>query len=263
MHAGLSEEEKMKICYALNYEKLSTEACIHLSQNAKFASKSTVQALISQPLKIKNLLQGTNNTKLHMDSPCNFTETRHKAKKDEASEQIVLYSGRLDISADNDKLRAHLQGMQWRVMELEKICKKMQTQMAKILKSKVTSHSTARSLPRLCSWKKFYIIFVSLNYFLVYVYHWGMIFFPLFFFILIIVFLSFLHILRWLKVFPFDREWDLGLYSYRYRELLCFFMNSVSSILYILVCARLVSKVESFSTVAFTLRQIVMQAGKC
>ncbi|XVF01843.1 hypothetical protein REPUB_Repub04eG0124000 [Reevesia pubescens] len=151
VHAGLSEEEKMKICCSLNYEKLSTDACIHLSQNAKFPSKSAVQALISQQLKLKNLLQGTKNDKHYTDSPCNFTETRGKAKKDEASEQIVLYSGRLDISADNEKLRANLQGMQWRVMELEKVCKKMQTQMAKIMKSNASSHSTSRSLPRLCS----------------------------------------------------------------------------------------------------------------
>ncbi|OMO99922.1 hypothetical protein COLO4_13034 [Corchorus olitorius] len=152
VHAGLSEEEKVKICCALNYEKLSTEACIHLSKNAKFPSKSAVQALISQQMKLKNLLQGTNSTKLYSDSPCNFAESRGKGKKDEASEQVVLYSGRLDnISSDNEKLKAHLQGMQWRVMELEKVCKKMQTQMAKIMKSKVSSHSPARSLPRLCS----------------------------------------------------------------------------------------------------------------
>ncbi|XVF66938.1 hypothetical protein PTKIN_Ptkin10aG0080200 [Pterospermum kingtungense] len=152
VHARLSEEEKMKICCALNYDKLSTEACIHLSQNPNFPSKSAVQALILQQLKLKKLVQGTNNTKLYTDSPCNFIETKGKAKKDEqAGEQIVLYSGRLDISSDNEKLREHLQGMQWRVMELEKVCKKMQTQMAKIMKSKVSSHSTARSLPRLCS----------------------------------------------------------------------------------------------------------------
>ncbi|KAE8708597.1 Phototropic-responsive NPH3 family protein, putative isoform 2 [Hibiscus syriacus] len=130
VHAGLSEDDKMKICCALNYEKLSTEACcIHLSQNAKFPEKCTVQARISKQLKFKNLLQ-----------------------KDEASEETVVYTGRLDISADNENLREHLQGMQGRVMELEKVCKKMQIQMAKIMKSKaVAGHSTSRSLPRLCS----------------------------------------------------------------------------------------------------------------
>ncbi|GMJ13022.1 hypothetical protein like AT3G22104 [Hibiscus trionum] len=151
VHAGLSEEEKLKICCALNYEKLSSDACIHLSHNANFPSKTAVQALVSQQLKLKNFLQGTKNTKHDTDSPRKFSETRGKAKKGEGSEQIVLYSGKLDVSADNENLRAHLQGMQWRVIELEKLCKKMQNQMTKLMKSKVSTHSTARSLPRLCS----------------------------------------------------------------------------------------------------------------
>ncbi|KAK2650713.1 hypothetical protein Ddye_018202 [Dipteronia dyeriana] len=152
VHAGLSEEEKIKICCALNYEKLSAETCIHLSQNAKFPSKSAVQALISQQFKLKNLLHSTNGSKCCTDSPCSFnTEAGNKGKKGESDQQVVLYSGKIDDSTDNEKLRAHLQGMQCRVMELEKVCRKMQTQMAKIMKSKVSSHNNARSLPKLCS----------------------------------------------------------------------------------------------------------------
>ncbi|KAK3184295.1 hypothetical protein Dsin_031581 [Dipteronia sinensis] len=152
VHAGLSEEEKIKICCALNYEKLSAEACIHLSQNAKFPSKSAVQALISQQFKLKNLLHSTNGSKCCTDSPCSFnTEAGNKGKKGESDQQVVLYAGKLDFCADNEKLRAHLQGMQSRVMELEKVCRKMQTQMTKIMKSKVSSHTNARSLPKLCS----------------------------------------------------------------------------------------------------------------
>ncbi|KAE8661963.1 scarecrow-like protein 32-like [Hibiscus syriacus] len=74
--------------------------------NAKFGSKSAVQALASRQLKLKNFLQGTN----HTDSSCKFTENE-----------------KLDISADNEKLREHLQGMQSRVMELEKVCTKCRT----------------------------------------------------------------------------------------------------------------------------------------
>ncbi|KAE8662214.1 scarecrow-like protein 32-like [Hibiscus syriacus] len=132
VHTGLCEEERIKICCALNYEKLSTDACIHLSQNAKFGSKSAVQALASRQLKLKNFLQGTN----HTDSSCKFTENE-----------------KLDISADNEKLREHLQGMQSRVMELEKVCTKMQNQMAKFMKSKEAAahtHTTTRSMPRFC-----------------------------------------------------------------------------------------------------------------
>lgn len=149
VHPGLSEEEKMKLCCALNYEKLSPESHKHLSENKKFPSKTTIQALISKQCKLKSLLQITNDPQLPVaDSPC--VGSRGKAK-DEDSDQIVIYAGEPDPVADNERLRAHLQGMQCRVMELEKVCRKMQAQMTKILKSKAATHSSARSLPRLCS----------------------------------------------------------------------------------------------------------------
>ncbi|KAL0001768.1 hypothetical protein SO802_015549 [Lithocarpus litseifolius] len=151
VHAGLPDEEKLKICCALNYEKLSAEICIHLSQNTKFPSKATAQGVVSQQYKLKSLLQGTNISQQDTDLSCSSIEIRSKGKKDETSEQVVLYAGKLDVISDNEKLKAHLQGMQWRVMELEKVCRKMQTQMAKIMKSRVSSHGHSRSLPRLCS----------------------------------------------------------------------------------------------------------------
>ncbi|XAR68070.1 hypothetical protein NMG60_11003070 [Bertholletia excelsa] len=143
VHGGLSKEEKLNICCGLNYEKLSAEARNHLAQNKKFPSKSTVEALISQQSKLKSLLQETNLAKPFIDSP--------GGDEDGACKQIVLYSKKIDLSAENQKLRAHLQGMQWRVLELEKVCRKMQNQMNKIMKSRLSRHSNARSLPRLCS----------------------------------------------------------------------------------------------------------------
>uniref|UniRef100_A0A5B7AT68 NPH3 domain-containing protein n=1 Tax=Davidia involucrata TaxID=16924 RepID=A0A5B7AT68_DAVIN len=148
VHAGLSEEERTNICCGLNYEKLSSETCNYLAQNAKFPSKSAVQAFIYQQCKLKNLLQDTIQPNPFIDSPCSLMEIDTKGKKDEAFEEIVLCAGKLDLSAENEKLRAHLQGVQWRVLELEKVCRKMQTQMTKIMKSRL---SNARSLPRLCS----------------------------------------------------------------------------------------------------------------
>lgn len=142
----------MKICCSLNHEKLSAEACIHLSQNTKFPSKSAVQALISQQFKLKSLLHATTKPpKSFADSPSTAMEAGNESKKHESEDQIVLYAGKLDLQSDSKNLRAHLQGMQWRVMELEKVCRKMQIQMAKIMKSRAPSHSHSRSLPRLCS----------------------------------------------------------------------------------------------------------------
>ncbi|KAI4322583.1 hypothetical protein L6164_022260 [Bauhinia variegata] len=151
VHTGLSEEERLKICCGLNYEKLSAEACLHLSQNKNFPSKSTVQALIIQQSKLKNLLLATPSSTSFTDSPCSSSDAGKRGNKDKTSEQVVLYAGNFDTSVDNEKLRAHLQGMQWRVMELEKVCRKMQSQMAKMAKSKASGHSYARSLPKLCS----------------------------------------------------------------------------------------------------------------
>ncbi|KAJ6371936.1 hypothetical protein OIU77_002285 [Salix suchowensis] len=150
VHTGLSEEEKMKICCPLNYEKLSAEACLHLYQNNTFPSKSAVQALLSQQAKLKRLLKATDKTKCYTDSSSG--ETGNKGKKKENSQQIVLFARKLDLPTDNnDKIRAHLKGMQWRVTELERVCMKMQAPMTKIMNSRVSRHSSSRSLPRLCS----------------------------------------------------------------------------------------------------------------
>ncbi|KAL0354146.1 UNVERIFIED_CONTAM: BTB/POZ domain-containing protein [Sesamum angustifolium] len=136
VHSGLSDEQKMKVCSGLNYEKLSPEAFDHIAQNANFPSKSTAQALVSQQRKLKSLLQDANEG--------GFT-------KEESSKQIVLYAKKFSLSDENEKLKAHLQGMQWRVLELEKVCTKMQIQMTKMMKSRMSSHSAAKSVPRLCS----------------------------------------------------------------------------------------------------------------
>ncbi|KAI8008939.1 BTB/POZ domain-containing protein [Camellia lanceoleosa] len=151
VHAGLTEEEQIKVCCGLNYEKLSSEVCNRLAQNEKFPSKLAIQALFSQQCKLEGLLAETNQTKSFIDSPLGFVDIDTKGKEDESCEQIVVYAGKLDHSAENKKLRAHLQGMQWRVLELEKDCRKMQSQMTKIMKSRLSSHSNAKSLPRLCS----------------------------------------------------------------------------------------------------------------
>ncbi|KAL7000236.1 hypothetical protein U1Q18_001384 [Sarracenia purpurea var. burkii] len=156
VHAWLSEEEKVNVCSGLNFEKLSSEVCNHLAQNKKFPSKSAVQALISRHSKLKGLLPETNQIKLFIDSPCSSVDiVDTKEDKDESCQQIVLYAGNLGLSVSTEnekKIRAHLQGMQWRMVQLEKACRNMQTQMTKIMKSsRLSSHSCARSIPKLCS----------------------------------------------------------------------------------------------------------------
>lgn len=148
VHMGLTEEVKMRVCCGLNYEKLSSETCNHLAHNKNFPPNSATLALLSQHSKLESLLQDTNSQTPFLDSPCSSVAAD---SRDEEGEQIVLYAGKLNLTNENEKLKAHLQGMQWRVLELEKVCKKMQTQMTKMMKSRLSSQSSARSIPRLCS----------------------------------------------------------------------------------------------------------------
>lgn len=152
VHSGLSEEDKIKVCCGLNYKKLSSEACDHLANNEKFPPRLGVEALISYHCKLKGLLQDTTQEKSPIDSPCTSLDLNDKNKENNNCDKIVVYSGNLNVSAENEKLRAHLQGMHCRVLELEKVCKKMQNQMTKMMKSRLSSQSSgSRSLPRLCS----------------------------------------------------------------------------------------------------------------
>ncbi|KAH7675741.1 NPH3 domain-containing protein [Dioscorea alata] len=142
VHPQLSEEEKVKICCCINFEKLSSESCKHLTQSLNFPSRTAIQALIFQNSKLKSLLQNTTNNNLKKFS-------RHSADNEQ---HVNLHANRLNLSMENEKLKSHLQGMQCRVMELEKVCRKMQTQLTQVKKTKLSSSSTAgRSLPRLCS----------------------------------------------------------------------------------------------------------------
>ncbi|XP_054814063.1 BTB/POZ domain-containing protein At3g22104-like isoform X1 [Prosopis cineraria] len=152
VHADLSEEERLKICSVLNYEKLSAEACQHLSQNRKFPSKSAVKALMVQQSKLKNLILGIPNAAAITISPRSSSDTDRRGTRHRIKEQAMLYTGEFDVPVQDKKFAASLQGMKWRVAELENICRKLQTQMAKIMKSRVSSgHGYSRSLPKLCS----------------------------------------------------------------------------------------------------------------
>ncbi|KAJ6420695.1 hypothetical protein OIU84_028116 [Salix udensis] len=95
VHTGLSEEEKMKICCALNYEKLSAEACLHLYQNKTFPSKSAVQALLSQQAKLKRLLKATDKTKCYTDSSSGVRETGSKGEKKKPVNKLWSMLGNL------------------------------------------------------------------------------------------------------------------------------------------------------------------------
>ncbi|KAL5196912.1 hypothetical protein ABZP36_000424 [Zizania latifolia] len=153
VHTRLTDEEKMKICKGINYEKLSPECCKHLARNTSFPTRAAVQALASQHTVLKSLLRGGSGQHLKPVSPPPATG-KHRDDDLGGGGQVVLYARRLDLSPENQNLRSLVDGMHWRVMELEKVCSRMKTQMSKMKAARRAAgggRATARSLPRMCS----------------------------------------------------------------------------------------------------------------
>lgn len=66
---------------------------------------------------------------------------------------MVLYNGfdAESVSEENEDMRLNLQRMQWRVVELERACRKMKGEMSRMARNKIaTSPGNNRALPRLC-----------------------------------------------------------------------------------------------------------------
>ncbi|KAM4101995.1 hypothetical protein ACB094_05G189000 [Castanea mollissima] len=135
VHAGLCEEEKRSVCCALNHEKLSEEVLKDLSRNSKFPSQTVQMALITQQSMIKCSLPDTHRLLTFCDSLFCSNTKENLGKED----------------SETKKLRADLQGMHWKMMGLEKVCGTMQTEMANIMRSRLSILGNARSVPKLCS----------------------------------------------------------------------------------------------------------------
>ncbi|XP_015695418.2 BTB/POZ domain-containing protein At3g22104 isoform X1 [Oryza brachyantha] len=167
VHTRLTDEEKMRICKGINYEKLSPECCKHLARNASFPTRAAVQALASQHTVLKSLLRGGGPDQQQL-KPVSVSSSPPPARlKHRGGEEhddlvgggggVVLYARRLDLSLESQNLRSLLDGMHWRVMELEKVCSRMKTQMSKMKAARRgaagggAGRASSRSLPRMCS----------------------------------------------------------------------------------------------------------------
>ena len=158
VHGRLTDDEKMKICKGINYEKLSPECCKHLATNAGFPTRAAVQALASQHTVLKGIIRHSGPLKPASSPPPPTTGKYHHHPDsynyidgDDSNGQVVLYASRLELSLENQNLKSLLDGMHWRVMELEKVCSRMKTQMTKMKASRRGGAAAARSLPRMIS----------------------------------------------------------------------------------------------------------------
>ncbi|KAL0336636.1 UNVERIFIED_CONTAM: BTB/POZ domain-containing protein [Sesamum radiatum] len=150
-HPCLSLEERSRLCRCLNYEKLSLEACKDLAKNPRIPPRIAVQALASQHSVIQAAeFVSEDHSSLSSNSyKCINTSSNNN------NYQMVLYenndnSSNLEMESstdDKEDVKVNLERMQWRVVELEKVCRDMKGQMARMVK--LTPQHT-RPLPRLC-----------------------------------------------------------------------------------------------------------------
>ncbi|KAL2938916.1 hypothetical protein RDABS01_022365 [Bienertia sinuspersici] len=167
-HPSLSFEERSRLCRCLNYEKLSLEACKDLAKNPRIPPRVAVQALASQ--KHANYEPPTKADQLDYYSQISSpTKNKHKNSK-----QIVVYESEGAttphhyyhdddhegddhdhdecVSEGSEDMKLNMQRMQWRVLELENMCKEMKGQMSKLVKQNksLSSPTTFNKPPRLC-----------------------------------------------------------------------------------------------------------------
>ncbi|KAK3035119.1 hypothetical protein RJ639_032621 [Escallonia herrerae] len=117
VHRGLCEDEKISVCCALNYNKLSPENVKHLARNPNFPTGLVATASVSLKSKLKTHLKEGHH---------------HK------------------ISGENlENLRAKYERRKYKVEEGRKRGRRM----AYTMRSRISSSSSSksRSLPRLCS----------------------------------------------------------------------------------------------------------------
>ncbi|KAL8519872.1 hypothetical protein ACS0TY_010709 [Phlomoides rotata] len=136
-HPCLSLEERSRLCRCLNYHKLSLEACKDLAKNPRIPPRIAIQALASQGSNaqtsefVNDDCDGNTNYQLVVyknDQDCNNVETESSVE-------------------DKEEMRVNLEKMQWRVVELEKVCRQMKGQMAKMVKHPPQQN---KPLPRFC-----------------------------------------------------------------------------------------------------------------
>lgn len=153
VHGQLTDDEKMKICKGINYEKLSPECCKHLATNSGFPTRAAVQALASQHTVLKGIIRHSGPLKPASPPPPPAAQRESYDDADgDNNGQVILYASRLELTLKNQNLKSLLDSMHWRVMELEKVCSRMKTQMTKMKASRRGGGAAAaRSLPRMCS----------------------------------------------------------------------------------------------------------------
>ncbi|XP_061346994.1 BTB/POZ domain-containing protein At1g50280-like [Gastrolobium bilobum] len=131
-HPMVTFEDRSRLCRCLNYNKLSFEACKDLAKNPRIPPRIAMQALISQQTKMTSI-------------DCAIDESEIM----DPSQIILYYEANTDsFLEEKDDMKLNLQRMQWRVRELEKLCRDMKVRMSSFPSHNVLLNPSR--VPRFC-----------------------------------------------------------------------------------------------------------------
>lgn len=185
-HPCLSLEERSRLCRCLNYKKLSLEACKDLAKNPRVPPRVSIEALAAQS-KLTNYGNSTYDSpalgpspKDHDHDQSYYSSSYHNYNQTMINDPIKSHNQRVmhngtseskinhrnnsdtteydqdqknNAAEENDEMRLNLERMQRRVLELEKVCRKMKGRMSRLSKtasSPMIPHAKSKVLPRLC-----------------------------------------------------------------------------------------------------------------
>lgn len=111
-HPWLQENEREKLCQAINFGKLSADACIHASQNQSLPLRAVLQVLFFEQQQLRSTLSKLN---LFPDNEDNNVSSN----VNEISGGFIQREGWVSVARENQYLRVDMERIQSKVKELE------------------------------------------------------------------------------------------------------------------------------------------------
>ncbi|KAK9061587.1 hypothetical protein SSX86_018769 [Deinandra increscens subsp. villosa] len=126
-HPWLSEKEKERLCHVINCQKLSVDACAHVSQNKRLPLRFVLQVLFFEQIHIKTALSDCLNMLNTENAP-----TGPMSIVPHGPVMASQIDGWVSLVHENQGLRADMEKMMARVRELEDQLDKMRQEIKRI-----------------------------------------------------------------------------------------------------------------------------------
>ncbi|KAG9440823.1 hypothetical protein H6P81_020988 [Aristolochia fimbriata] len=142
-HPWISEEEREKLCGAMDCQKLTLEACTHAAQNERLPLRAVVQVLFFEQLQLRHAIAGSLLAADVAAVPDSARPSGMEGDGTPAHAATTEGVGWRSAVRENQVLRLDMDSMRSRVNELERECSTMRKAIEKIDKSTMAAVAAA------------------------------------------------------------------------------------------------------------------------